>query len=178
MKTIKGNQGFTLIETFVAITVLIFAIIGPLQMFSQAIADSNYAKNQITGFYLAAEGLDLAINIKENNMRTIETDPTKSWLNGLPIVDQTDIDPVSLSLESGASFCTAKGCALYLDEMDYPGVYRPVVNTSLRPSIFRRQIKVTEDLPASGQAKVVSSVRWVDRGKEQGVDLVTYISQK
>jgi type II secretory pathway pseudopilin PulG len=97
-KKIKTTEaGFTLIETFVAITILVFAIIGPLQLFSQSIVDSNYAKNQITGFYLAAEGLDLVINKKENNLRV---DPAKPWLDGLETSGAWDFDPVSLEVKN------------------------------------------------------------------------------
>jgi hypothetical protein len=65
---------------------------------------------------------------------------------------------------------------LYIDPNT--GIYQPKApNQDIRPSIFRRQIKVTE-IVGTDQAKVVSSVRWIDRGKSQGVDLVTYISNE
>ena len=40
----KQQAGFTLIETFVAIVILVFAVIGPLGLLARAINDGNFAK--------------------------------------------------------------------------------------------------------------------------------------
>lgn len=58
----RDKKGFTLIETFVAISILLIAVMGPLQMFSKAIADGLYAKNQTIAYYLAQEGIELSIH--------------------------------------------------------------------------------------------------------------------
>lgn len=83
-----SDKGFTLIETFVAISILLIAVMGPLRMFSQAIADGLYAKNQIISYYLAQEGVELAAfyrRAKEDLFfdRIIgcsETDPCRIYL--------------------------------------------------------------------------------------------------
>ena len=59
------NQGFTLIETFVAITVLMIVVIGPLSVLTKMISDGLFAQNQITASYLAQEGMDMIINIRD-----------------------------------------------------------------------------------------------------------------
>ena len=61
------QQGFTLIETFIAISILLLAITGPLTLVSNSISDASYAANQITAFYLAQEGLELVVNRWEEN---------------------------------------------------------------------------------------------------------------
>jgi len=58
----KLTAGFTLIETFTAIIILLIAILGPLTLLSRAISDGIYAQNKITASFLLQEGLDLAIN--------------------------------------------------------------------------------------------------------------------
>lgn len=58
----KLTAGFTLIETFAAIIILLIAILGPLTLLSRAITDGGYAKNQITASFLLQEGLDLVIS--------------------------------------------------------------------------------------------------------------------
>lgn len=68
------KKGFTLVETFVAITILLIAVLGPLGLFSKALIDTIFAQNQITSLYLAQEGLELVINYK-NNIQTDECDP-------------------------------------------------------------------------------------------------------
>ncbi|OHA60586.1 MAG: hypothetical protein A2556_00260 [Candidatus Vogelbacteria bacterium RIFOXYD2_FULL_44_9] len=57
----KKNRGFTMIEAFVAITVLLVAVLGPLTLITRAIIDGNYAKYQVTASFLMQEGLDLAV---------------------------------------------------------------------------------------------------------------------
>ena len=50
-----------MIEAFVAITVLLVAVLGPLTLITRAIIDGNYAKYQVTASFLMQEGLDLAV---------------------------------------------------------------------------------------------------------------------
>ena len=56
-----SSAGFTMIEAFVAITVLLIAVLGPLTLITRAIIDGNYAKYQVTASFLLQEGLDLAV---------------------------------------------------------------------------------------------------------------------
>lgn len=88
------NRGFTLIEAFVAIAVLMIAIVGPLALFSRAIGDATSVKNQMIAYYLAQEGLELAINKLDSNRTTgegvMETKKKGDWLKGLESCDNTD----------------------------------------------------------------------------------------
>src|SRR5690606_10865581 len=71
-------SGFTLIETFVAITILLIAVIGPLALVSKSLSDSIFSQNQITAFYLGKEALELVINkVAENELNEVP------WLSGL-----------------------------------------------------------------------------------------------
>ncbi|MFA6463471.1 MAG: hypothetical protein WCV55_00520 [Candidatus Paceibacterota bacterium] len=50
--------GFTLVETMVAITILLTTIVGPMEIASKALFSSFYARDQITAYYLAQEGVE------------------------------------------------------------------------------------------------------------------------
>ena len=77
-KTMRKNKnkqnnyqsGFTLIETFVAITILMIVVLGPMSLLSNALKDARYIGEEITATYLAQEGVELMID-KRNQGETL-----------------------------------------------------------------------------------------------------------
>jgi len=67
-KIIKTTEGFTLIETFVAITVLVIALAGPFTLVMKSLAVSKITKGQITAMYLAQEAIEYVRNIRDENI--------------------------------------------------------------------------------------------------------------
>jgi len=62
-------KGFTLVETLVAITILIIGVLGPMMSATRGITDGLYAQNQLIGTHLAQEGLELlGTQIESNNI--------------------------------------------------------------------------------------------------------------
>ncbi len=77
------NKGFTLIETLVAISILSLSIAATFTAVQNGIRSSTYAKDQITAFYLAQEGMEFIRNVRdENALHAINGTPT-DWLAGL-----------------------------------------------------------------------------------------------
>lgn len=74
----QTRPGFTLIETFVAITVLLIALVGPLSIAAQSLRIAYYARDQVTAFYLAQEGIEYARAIRDQNYLT-----ALPWLSGI-----------------------------------------------------------------------------------------------
>ena len=176
----KKQSGFTLIETFVAISVLALAIIGPLQMFSQSIADSTYSKYQVTAFYLAAEGLDGVVNKADNNIRMSDPGSPTAWdkdilgLNGTEIRD-VDITKPYNDQNYFITGCQAPGC--YIVANNDTGLYTSqtgIAGSGQKNTPYRRKIEVT----ASGAEsyKVVSTVTWTYKDKTNTTSFTTYIS--
>ncbi len=52
------QAGFTLIETLVAVSLLSIAIVAPMSLTTQSLSTAYYARDQITAFNLAQEGLE------------------------------------------------------------------------------------------------------------------------
>ncbi len=61
-------KGFTLIESLVAITILMIAIAGPLTVASKAYHAAFEARDQTIAANLAAEGLEYISNLKDNDL--------------------------------------------------------------------------------------------------------------
>jgi prepilin-type N-terminal cleavage/methylation domain-containing protein len=62
----SASAGFTLIETLVAIAVLMIAIAGPLSIAYKALAASLYARDQSIASFLAQEEMEILKNIRQN----------------------------------------------------------------------------------------------------------------
>jgi len=182
----RDSRGFTLIETFVAITILMIAVLGPMSIIAKFYSDSNFAKNQIASSFLAQDGLETVENIINNNTGDRFTDEdcvsnNTDWLD-IPLasckvggcnVDSFDNKVVACSEE--------KGCPLQLVAGgDYKGFYvlpRGGGGEELTDTIFKRKITI-QDLsndvpPDSGdlstyrrEAKVTSQVWWTEKGKD------------
>ena len=67
MKKSLKQKGFTLIETLVAITVLILGVTGAYVAATQSITNSIYAKEQVIAFYLAQEAVEKIRNTRDTN---------------------------------------------------------------------------------------------------------------
>jgi prepilin-type N-terminal cleavage/methylation domain-containing protein len=62
----KKQEGFTLVETLVAISILLIVIVGPMSISSRTAKSSSFATEQIQAFYLAQEGLELAQKVRDD----------------------------------------------------------------------------------------------------------------
>jgi len=74
----KSGAGFTLIETFIAIAVLLLAIAGPLTIASRGLLSAAFSRDQITAYYLAQEAVELIRNERDHNILSSQ----ESWIHG------------------------------------------------------------------------------------------------
>lgn len=74
------TAGFTLIETFVAISVLLLSLSGPLSLAASSLQSAYYARDQITAFYLAQEGVEY---IRAKRDQNYLVSPANAWLTGI-----------------------------------------------------------------------------------------------
>ncbi len=135
----KNIQGFTLVETLVAVAILMIAIAGPLTIANQALITALGSRNVMIATYLAQDGMESIKNIKDNNLATGNT-----WTSGWADISCTSGSPCSVpeKLNSTAhSSCLAvSACKLYTDDTEskYMYFYEGTPHLPERASPFSR----------------------------------------
>jgi prepilin-type N-terminal cleavage/methylation domain-containing protein len=116
--TLLQQKGFTLVETLVAISILMLAILGPLSIASAGLRNSIYARDQITAFYLAQEGIEYVRYARDDNyMKTVQFPANaRQWLEGLELC----------MVDSGTPEVSQRGCAI--DAYEWSKQYQPEVD--------------------------------------------------
>lgn len=61
------SRGFSLIETLVAISILMISIAGPMVLVGNGIRSSAFARDQVTAFYLAQDAVEAMRYIRDGN---------------------------------------------------------------------------------------------------------------
>ena len=77
-KRISDSKGFTVLETLVAITILILAVTGTFTAAQTALSQAIFAKEQVVSFFLAQEAVEYIRNLRDSNALS-----GSNWLTGL-----------------------------------------------------------------------------------------------
>lgn len=158
--SLKFKKGFTLVETMVAISILMLGILGPLSIASSGLRNSLFAKDQVTAYYLAQEGIEYVRYVRDDNYLK-----KNSWFSGLD--NCTDAYGCAVDTEewfnTNASVtykCTSANCnnnaLLYKIASNQHYTHQSSGNTA---TPFTRIIKVEKNTN-SREIKVTSTVTW------------------
>ena len=150
------NKGFTLIETLIAISILILAVTGAYAAAQNGISSAIFSKDQITAFYLAQEGVEQIRNLRDQNGIT-----GSSWLAGIA---ESASDPCLLgsacmvdSVNNTIAKCTGDEPTPCPNlKLNNNGFYAYDSGTD---TIFNRDIRITEVVPGK-EVSITSVVTW------------------
>jgi type II secretory pathway pseudopilin PulG len=78
---IKTISAFTLLETLVAVAVLLMSLLGPFSIAQQSLKSAYYARDQVTAYYLAQEGIEFVRAVRDQNYLA-----GSAWLTGIDAV--------------------------------------------------------------------------------------------
>lgn len=137
----KKTGGFTIVETLVAITVLMIAIAGPLVIASKGLTAALYAKDQMIASLLAQESMEVIKNIRSN----VIVDPSSTQWH-LPLSQCTNSASTRCDASAMKDYphlftdaCPVTGCPLY-----FLGGYAPDLSNPAQQTIFTRYFYLTK----------------------------------
>lgn len=149
----KTFLGFTLLETLVAVAVLLMALLGPFSIAQQSLRSAYYARDQITAYYLAQEGIEYVRAQRDQNYLS-----GSPWLNNITscvdtpcTVDMTNFDH---------SPCPLDGCPPLLVSTS-GGLFN---QSSGDESKFTRSVRLIT-VPDMPEEMIISvTISWVSSG--------------
>ena len=109
------TKAFTLIETLVAITLLMMAIVVPMSMASQSLTATAYSRDEMVAYHLAEEAFETIRhqcdhNILHNALLSVGGTPV-SLLDGVPVIDGTTLFWVDARNDAMSTVgCTSTTC--------------------------------------------------------------------
>ncbi len=150
-------KGFTLVESLVAVSMLVLAIIGATQVSQTTLSSYIFSKDQVIAFYLAQEGFEQVRNIRDaNNLKG------QNWLTGIAAQagdpcfpgKACTVDPVfsseAINCPSGPDHCPN------LRQDPVTGFYG--YNAPWTETVFRREIRVST--VNSNEVSITVTVDW------------------
>ena len=161
----KDNKnGCTLVETLVAIAVLLLAVAAPLSLATKSLNSSALSKQQITASFLAQEAMEYIRNARDRN---VLKDGPENWLKGTGVKmdfclnNKCQVDVLNNKIEKCIGSC------LLLRYSESSGVYSYDLGNDTIDSFYTRTIEMNE-IETDVEVAILVTVSW------QGTNGVDY----
>ncbi len=155
------KNGFTIIESLVAIAILVVTIVGATSAIQSALSSYVFSKDQIIAFYLAQEGFEQIRNIRDGNQIN-----NRAWLAGIAsgaadpcyFGSACTVDPIA---SSAATRCASgPGNCPFLRQNTTTGFFG--YNAAWPATPFRREITIASI--NADEVAVTVTVNWAKGG--------------
>lgn len=167
-------RGFTLVETLVAITVVVTAMVGPLYAVQQSLNASRTAREQLIASSLAQEGVEYVRGIRDSNYLYVlqNTGSTRSWLFGVDgtggsvncITAPCVVDPIQ----------DTKSRTILPLSLDPSGLYYQPVS-SVTPTPYTRTVQLAAVSGNTTEMLLTVTVTWTSKGQQRNVTIREYL---
>jgi type II secretory pathway pseudopilin PulG len=147
-----NKNGFTLIEFFVSLFIVLVGVLGTFSVIQTVSRYSSMDSAKLQAAYLAEEGLEVIRNIRDTNYVL-----GNSWTDNIQSVASYKLQARSTRFPD--PLC---GDYLFLDDRNSPYYYQ----CTTRPNSQELQRQLEVELSGSMMI-VISKVTWKDRGKQQ-----------
>lgn len=153
------RRGFTLIETLVAVSLLVIAIVAPMSLVAQSLTTAYYARDQVAAYSLAQEGIEAVRAVRDGNiLANATTGSSNDLLLNIPIGQNFTVDA---RISGGAGLVSCGGTCPLL-KVDPLGVLYGHDATWTTFTKFRRTVYAQYAGPASINLDPVSG-----KGKDE-----------
>lgn len=182
-----STKGYSLVEVLVAVAILLLALVGPMTIAAKSLQSSYYAREQVTALFLAQEGVELIVAMRNDSLIEAINDGDLAdgwdWVsdgrlapcfssNGCNIaIDGTGNDTGALSpAQTTIRNCGSESCTLSYDESNDRARYSLSGGDETR---YTRVITL-ENISGGDGVLITSRVEWdatLFRGENLPVEL-------
>lgn len=198
MIKLQQQSGFSLVETLVAISLLLIIIIGPMAISAKTAKSTSFASEQVQAFFLAQEGIELAQKARDDLKLQMLSSGLDAWTSFTKTTTDGLYDECFLATGCGlywsasnygkldlpANCSNLTNCKLYINNNDVrpkfthkSDSYSGVGPSSNTPTPFTRKITFTKIGTDNREISVRSEVTWRTGSiiADQKVVLDTYL---
>jgi len=151
----KRNQaGFTILETMVAVFILVLSVTGPMVFASSSLRSAFLARDQITAFYLAQDVIETIKNIRDENGIN-----ERDWLTNIDVCAGTAGAACTLKVDTTEDNPVAEECDGDICEPLSRDANGRFDYGSAEDSRFTRTTYVQE-IVENQEARVIVEVKW------------------
>ena len=189
------NRGFTIVETLVAISIILIALVGPFMDIEHALTASYIARDQLIGNSLAQEAVEYVQNLRDNNYLYDRAHPGSNYtfltgLNGFPNGSglavncasgrYCTVDTTAPAVSSAVQCAGASSCpALYVNTVT--GLYNQQSNgvatrfTRYITLCYMQPDSTCTFAPRTNEAKLTVTVKWITEQQPYQTQITEYI---
>ena len=151
----KKKKGFTLIETLVAISLLVVSVAAPMSLAVRSLSSAFYARDQVTAFHLAQEAIESIRIVRDGNALRAVKGVSVDLLAGIPSTDGTafTVDTRNNAME----ICDPEGCDPLYNNGEF---YGHEEGSGWEVTRFTRTVTANEIDESGDEIKVSVEVRW------------------
>ena len=155
-KAKKNKKAFTLVETLVAIAILVTSVVAPLTIAANSMFQARYSRDQIVATYLAQESVEMIRYVRDRNMMNALQGRTADWLEFIPRERWFSPD-WNTAQDGNFQICSNPQNPDSCPYLKYNGAYGLASGDN---TPFRRAVKVSVNPNMHDEIVIESQVSW------------------
>lgn len=151
------QKAFTLIETLVAVSLLVVSVAAPMTLAAQSISSAFYARDQVTAFHLAQEAIEAIRAVRDGNALQNAQGVSVDLLEGIPNTNgQPFIVDTLAAAEDAMELCSGT-CDPLRSDGEFYGYG---IGGSWQDTRFTRTVRAEFVNGNTDEVKISVEVRW------------------